>query len=89
MSRPWADEPAVFDEPGDAWEWLAEQRRDQEEAGMTDADFGTPFSDTADTLEAWGSAGHGPDNLLGPDPRGGLSVLGINYGVTEVPADDR
>ena len=78
---PWDDEPPVFEQPGDAWSWLANERRDAE-----DVIPGDGYSDTVDQLDAYASANHGPDTVYGSTPGyDGEHDLGIAYSVEEIP----
>lgn len=85
---PWSDdEPPVFDTAGEAWAYLAERRREQEDDAFNAEDLagGEPYSNTADTLEMCAVNG-GDGTVYGSNP--GLfespSDLGIAYCVTEV-----
>jgi len=82
---PWSDdEPPSFDTPGEAWDYLADERRRQEDGAWNidgQAD-GEPYSETVDALEAYGTTWHEPDVVYGPDAMGG--PLDTAYVVTEV-----
>lgn len=78
---PWDDdEPPVFDTAREAWSYLAEQRRSQED-DSTDSDT---YSDTVDTLEMRAVNG-GDGTVYGSTPGyDGDHDLGVAYSVTEV-----
>jgi hypothetical protein len=77
---PQDDEPPVFDTPGEAWSYLAGERRDSED--FTD---GEDYSETVDKLDAYASAGHGEDTVYGDTPGyDGDHDLGLAYCVTQV-----
>jgi hypothetical protein len=77
---PWDDdEPPVFDTASDAWAYLAEQRREQEE--ITGDEVPT---ETVSALDAYAVTEHGPGTLYGSSPGyDGDHDLGIAYSVTE------
>jgi hypothetical protein len=87
---PWSDdELPVFDTPGEAWGYLADERRVQEDnaAGVIELDTedDSPYSDTVDTLEAYAAAGHGADTVYGATPGyEGSHDLGVAYSVSAV-----
>jgi hypothetical protein len=74
---PWEDESPRFESTSDAWAYLADERRNQEE--MTDDE---EWSETVDMLDAWAAAGHEPDVLYGDDPSTGHGTQ-IAYSVME------
>lgn len=78
---PWSDdESPVFDTAREAWSYLAEQRRSQED-DSTDSDT---YSDTVETLEMCAVNG-GDGTVYGSTPGyDGDYDLGIAYSVTEV-----
>ena len=79
---PWDDDPPVFDTASDAWAYLADERRSQEETVATDD---STYSETVDTLDAHASAFMGPNTVYGDTPGyEGNHDLGIAYSVTEV-----
>jgi hypothetical protein len=78
---PWDDESPRFESTSDAWAYLADERRNQEE--MTDdEEWDEEWSETVDTLDAWASESHEPDVLYGQDPNAGHGVQ-VAYSVTE------
>lgn len=87
---PMDDDPPVFDTPTEAWEYLAAERRCEEDEGPNFFDGPGPYSETVDRLDAWASAGHGPDFFIGDTPGYDHSDpahdhdLGLVYTVTEV-----
>lgn len=80
---PWSDdEPPVFDTAGEAWAYLAEQRREQEEITGDEVP-----SVTIAQLEACAAIGE-PDVIYGGTPGyEGSHDLGIAYSVTETDRD--
>ena len=90
---PWSDdEPAVFDTASDAWTYLADERREQEDqaAMVSDAEADSPYSDTVNELDAEASANTGPGTVYGGTPGyDGDHDLGIAYSVgVYVPEED-
>lgn len=97
---PWDDDPPVFDSASEAWSYLADARREQEDA-MFNPEMGdstvndAPYTDTVDQLDAYSGAeptgeGNGTGTVYGWTPGySGISTglhydLGIAYSVTEV-----
>jgi hypothetical protein len=81
---PMDDEPSIFDTPGDAWSYLADERREGED---TDDDA-LSYSETVDTLDAWASANHGPAvHYAGTPGYEGDHDLGIAYSVAEANSE--
>lgn len=87
---PWSDgEPAVFDSSADAWSYLADERREQEDSAamVTLDDF--PYSDTVDDLDAQASANAGPGVVYDGTPGyDGSHDLGIAYSVDVYMPED-
>lgn len=89
------DGPAVFDTASDAWTYLADARRSQEDevefadpAGADIRETNSYYSETVDKLDAYASAGHGPDTVYGATPGyGGSHDLGVAYTVTETETE--
>jgi hypothetical protein len=82
------DDPPTFDTASDAWAYLADERRRGEDDLACECG-GEPYTTIVETLDAYSSAGHGPDSVRGPTP--GYDEdndLGIAYTVMEVP-DER
>lgn len=76
---PAAGEPAGFEAASDAWAYLADERRDQE-----DLADGEDYSETTDQLDAFASAGHGEDVIYGSTPGyDGDHDLGFAYSVVK------
>lgn len=77
---PDSDDVPVFDTPGEAWAYLADERREAEDAFT----FARDYSDTVNTLDAYATANHGEDVVYGPTPGyDGDHDLGIAYSVQE------
>lgn len=73
---PWADEPAVFESTADAWEYLASERRFQEDDSYS-------CSETAELLDRYAAEGHGEDTVYGDTPGyEGSHDLGLAYSVS-------
>jgi hypothetical protein len=94
---PWDDDPPTFDEPRQAWEYLADSRRDAEDSAFNPGDD-TGFSETVNTLESLGNGTLSLDEV-GTDGTGtvygdtpgydGDHDLGLAYNVTVCePCDD-
>jgi hypothetical protein len=88
---PWSDdEPYPYDTPGEAWDYLASERREQEDSSAMadDASEDQPYSGTVQELDAYASANHGPDVVYGGTPGyEGDHDLGIAYSVNIYEAD--
>lgn len=86
---PWDDgEPAVFDTPRDAWEYLADERREQEDQAAMVTDDDQPYSDTVSELEtasANGDLGVIYGGIPGYD---GSHDLGVAYSVDIYTPED-
>lgn len=89
---PMDDDPPVFDTPSDAWSYLADERRESEDAAPfddTDPDAAY-YSDTVDELDAKASANAGPGTVYGDTPGyDGDHDLGLAYTVTETEEEER
>lgn len=71
---PWDDEPPVFESNAEAWEYLAGERRFQEDDG---------YSETVEILERYAAEGHGEDTVYGDTPGyEGSHDLGLAYSVS-------
>lgn len=91
---PWDDDPPTFETAGDAWDYLAQQRREQEdqaeyvrEDGADVFDTNSYYTDTVQELDAKASANAGPDTVYGHTIEcdgDGPGCLYIAYNVTEV-----
>lgn len=87
---PMDDDPPVFDTISDAWSYLADERRNSEDAAetiglndSTDPDP-APYSDTVNALDAAASAGISTGAIYGDTPGyDGSHDLGLAYTVTE------
>lgn len=76
-------EPPAFDNPGDAWGWLASMRREEEDDFMpADAEY----SDVVNTLDAYSVTGHGIGAVTGCAP--GRPEVERVYEVTGFTVDD-
>jgi len=78
-------EPYLFDNPGDAWGELADQRRREEDAAEEN---GSEYSVTVHELDAYAVSGHGEGTVYGCTPGGRMHDLGRAYSVTAVTVDD-
>jgi hypothetical protein len=77
---PQDDDPPTFVTSGDAWQYLAEERRNDE-----DNTPGMHYGETVNTLDAYASAGHGEDTVYGPTPGyDGDHDHGLAYSVTVI-----
>lgn len=72
---PWDDDPPTFDEPRQAWEYLADARREAEDSAFQPGDD-TGFSATVNTLESLG------DGTLALEEVGDGDGTGVVYGDT-------
>ena len=83
---PWDENSPSFETSAEAWAYLADERREQEDSAeyAGPGSIGSWYSETVDELDAYASAGHGPDVVYGGTPGyEGSHDLGIAYCVTE------
>ena len=66
-------EPAEFDTPAEAWQYLADDRREHE-----DSEGDGNYSETVDELDAKAAAGAGPGVVYGNTP--GYTGVGADLG---------
>lgn len=99
---PMDDDPPTFDTPRQAWEWLADERRDAEDSAVFASEAeGNPggYSETVNTLESLGNGTLGFEEVGDGDGTGsvggltpgydGIHDLGLFYSVSEVePCDE-
>lgn len=72
---PWQDEPELFENTADAWEYLAGERRFQEDDSYS-------CSETTELLDRYAAEGHGEDTVYGDTPGyEGCHDLGLAYSV--------
>lgn len=94
---PWDDEPPTFDEAREAWEYLADERRNAEDSALEEE--GDGYSATLNTMESLGNGTLDPNDAgldfdytgsIGGDTPGydGDHDLGLVYSVTIVESDD-
>lgn len=82
---PMDDEPPVFDTPGEAWDYLADRRRDSEDHAVEVASAveDAPYSDTVHDLDTKATANHGVDTVYADTPGyDGTHDLGLAYSVS-------
>lgn len=78
---PWDDEPPTFDNPWEAWVYLADQRRRQED-DAEDAHLYPAYTDTVHELDRCADNGTGIGTVYGPTPGyDGEHDLGLAYSV--------
>lgn len=71
---PWQDEPELFENSADAWEYLASERKFQEDDS---------YSETTELLDRYAAEGHGEDTVYGDTPGyEGCHDLGLAYSVS-------
>jgi hypothetical protein len=81
---PDSEDPPVFERSTDAWQHLAEERREHEDE-TGDYQGGDPYSETVDELDVQSQAKDSPGVLYGPTPGyEGDHDLGLAYTVQEV-----
>jgi hypothetical protein len=85
---PMDDEPPVFDTPGEAWAWLAEERRHGEDhVGFVNGE--SPYSECVKDLESKASLNHGPDTIYSDTPGyDGEHDFGLAYTVSIAEQED-
>ena len=75
---PWQDDPPEFENTAEAWQYLAEERRFQEDDSYS-------CSETVELLDRYAAEGHGEDTVYGDTPGyEGTHDLGLAYCVTRV-----
>jgi len=90
---PWSDDdPPVFDTASEAWRYLADQRRNQEDDAWNAEDQagGEPYSDIVTLLENTASGDTTEGTVYGNTPgNDSPHDLGIAYCVTETEEERR
>jgi hypothetical protein len=89
---PMDDDPPVFEDPREAWDYLAGERRRGEDDEEEIADG---YSETVNVLEClaggdwenWGTDHIGCGSVVGPTPGGRIYDLGLAYSVSIVEED--
>jgi len=79
---PMDDDPPVFGTPGEAWSYLADERRESEDAAMGDYYGIVPVTDTVKALDI-AAQGTATGTVYGPTPGyDGDHDLGLAYTVS-------
>jgi hypothetical protein len=92
---PMDDDPPTFDDPREAWEYLAQLRKEGEDHVLED-EGGDGYSATVNVLEAlaagdwenYGTDAVGTGTVIGETPGGRMHDLGLAYSVTVIDDED-
>jgi len=94
---PMDDEPPTFETAAEAWQYLADERRREEDDAYTETESADTvgFSDTVEQLDRrarWAASGLVCDfeavgTVIGETPGGRMYDLGLAYTVTELEDD--
>lgn len=83
---PMDDDPPLFDTPGEAWAYLADERRHGEDAAEDD---GPDPSDIVKSLLAYAADNRGPDTIYSSTPGyDGEHDLGLAYSISIAEQED-